>query len=197
MLTETERGWDGGERGRQEGGRGKRIGRRRRRWPEAASRPVKVRPLTGSWILSTWFFQSLTPFPSGARFGRWGGSLWLEKSDGGPVVLRRWHWHWLRSGESEPGMWSSRCGGNRFIGLVFCPLSPAPDRQSNKRWPIKDGKGLVHQVLGGRLTHKCMWLNPPRRCYITTGDLISVTSPTGQREKKNCSKFNETIRLSL
>ena len=79
-----------------------------------------------------------------------------EEGDGRPAVLRRWHWHWLQTHESEPGIWSSRCGETTFIGLYFCLFQTMPDRQSDKRRPIKDGNRLVQQVLGGRLTHKCI-----------------------------------------
>lgn len=149
MLKETVgRKW-GKERERE------RSGCRRRRWPEARIRLVKVRPLTGSWILSTWFFHSLTPFPSGSYF---------SKEDSFVVAEEWWGTHGLQTLTltlaADPRIWArnmkQQMWGNRFIGLVFCPFWALPDRQSNKRWLIKDRKRLVHQVLGARLTHKCI-----------------------------------------
>lgn len=65
MCKETE------ESKRDRGRRQKeRIGCKRRRPPEARIHLVKLRPLSWSWILSTWFFHSLTPFPSGAWFSQ-------------------------------------------------------------------------------------------------------------------------------
>lgn len=57
-----------------------------------------------------------------------------------------------RSCGAEPGMRSSRCGKGKKKNLLqaWCGahLETAADRQSSKRWPIKDWKSLEHQVLG-------------------------------------------------
>ena len=132
-----------------------RIGCRGRRRPQARIRLVKVRPLTGSWILSTRFFHSLTPFPSGACFGEEDGS-WLKEGwweTCGPKTL-------TLTLAPEPQIWArnmkQQMWGNRFMGLVFCPLWTMPDRQSDKGRLIKDRKILAHQVPEGGLTHKCI-----------------------------------------
>lgn len=60
-----------------------------------------------------------------------------------------------RSSGAEPGMRSSRCAGrkekkkkNLLQAWCGAHLETAADRQSSKRWPIKDWKSLEHQVLG-------------------------------------------------
>lgn len=150
MLVEKERNWDGEEAG-------ERIGWGRRRWPGATGRLVKVRPLTASWILSTWLFQSLTLL----------FSIWSLFEGGGCLEVkgcRRVMWDWWssdtdidigsRSYGAEPGMRSSRCVGrkkkkkNLLQAWCGAHLETAADRQSSKRWPIKDWKSLEHQVLG-------------------------------------------------
>lgn len=56
-----------------------------------------------------------------------------------------------RSCGAEPGMRSSRCGkGKKNLLQAWCGahLETTADRQSSKRWLIKDWKSLEHQVLG-------------------------------------------------
>lgn len=146
VLMETERNRD-----REEGG--ERTGRGRRRWPGATTRLVKVRPLTGSWILSTRLFQSLTLLLSIWSLFEGGGCLevvgWRRVtgdrwSSGADIDIGS------RSCRAEPGIQSSRCGGGGNLLQAWCGahLETAADRQSSKRWPIKDWKSLERQVLG-------------------------------------------------
>lgn len=98
--------------------------------------------------------KSYTPFfHLESVWGRrmFGGGA-LEESDGGPVVFRRWHWHWLqklRSGarNAKQQMWERK---KKTLLQAWCGahLETVADRQSSKRWPIKDWKSLEHQVLG-------------------------------------------------
>lgn len=130
---------------------GERIGRRGRRRPEATTHLVKVRPLSGSWILSTRFFHSLTTFPSEACFSE-EDSSWLEEGDGLQkltLTLAPDPQTWAKNIKQQ--MW-----GSRFIGLVFCLFWAMPDKQSDKRGQIKDGQELRNTEFGGRLTSGCV-----------------------------------------